>query len=250
MLQYLTKLRKKRGFTLVELIIVLVILAILAAVAIPALTGYIDKAREKKYMLMAKNVMKAAQIEFSELYAEGASLVPEWNSWDWGGGWCYCIPALNNAETNEWDQNAASEFAQDAYIQDSDLCKEIFKTAGIEDDEKPNFLAVGLGNSRYYMSNADESKKDPHRAYKVYFILYWQDYDDPNSAIFYDGSEWTSTYPWSKDDGGNFENSQINLFEIEGESEPVYIQFYIMNQSDDYDKAYGTVWNFMSEKCS
>ena len=37
---------KKRGFTLVELIVVLVILAILAALLIPALTGYIDKAKK------------------------------------------------------------------------------------------------------------------------------------------------------------------------------------------------------------
>ena len=39
------KLKDKKGFTLVELIVVLVILAILAALLVPALTGYIDKAR-------------------------------------------------------------------------------------------------------------------------------------------------------------------------------------------------------------
>ena len=39
------KLKEKKGFTLVELIVVLVILAILAALLIPALTGYIDKAK-------------------------------------------------------------------------------------------------------------------------------------------------------------------------------------------------------------
>jgi type IV pilus assembly protein PilA len=37
----------RKGFTLVELIVVLVILAILAALLVPALTGYIDKAKEK-----------------------------------------------------------------------------------------------------------------------------------------------------------------------------------------------------------
>jgi type IV pilus assembly protein PilA len=35
----------KKGFTLVEIIVVLIIIAILAAIAIPAFTGYIDKTK-------------------------------------------------------------------------------------------------------------------------------------------------------------------------------------------------------------
>ena len=62
------KLKDKKGFTLVELIVVLVILAILAALLIPALTGYIDKAREQSLITEGSMVLTAAQATVSEAY--------------------------------------------------------------------------------------------------------------------------------------------------------------------------------------
>ncbi len=62
------KKNSKKGFTLVELIVVLVILAILAALLIPALTGYIDKAKEKQIIAETRQVVMAAQTLADEEY--------------------------------------------------------------------------------------------------------------------------------------------------------------------------------------
>ena len=51
----------KKGFTLVEVIVVIVIIAILAAIAVPALTGYIDRAGNRAAVVEARNVGVALQ---------------------------------------------------------------------------------------------------------------------------------------------------------------------------------------------
>lgn len=65
------KLKNKKGFTLIELIVVLVILAILAALLVPALTGYIDKANKDKVVAECRQVVVAAQTCVSEAYGQG-----------------------------------------------------------------------------------------------------------------------------------------------------------------------------------
>ena len=71
--KYLKKDEQKnnKGFTLVELIVVLVILAILAAILVPALLGYIDRAKQNQDILNARNFYTAAQTVATEFYAQG-----------------------------------------------------------------------------------------------------------------------------------------------------------------------------------
>lgn len=66
---------KKGGFTLVELIVVLVILAILAALLIPALTGYIDKAKDKKIVAECRQSVMAAQTLVDEAYGKNSGKI-------------------------------------------------------------------------------------------------------------------------------------------------------------------------------
>ena len=62
--------KNNKGFTLVELIVVLVILAILAAILVPALLGYIDRAKANQDILNARTLYTAAQTVASERYAQ------------------------------------------------------------------------------------------------------------------------------------------------------------------------------------
>lgn len=66
-------LRNKKGFTLVELIVVIVIIAILAAALVTSLIGYINKASDTTALVEAQNAYTAAQAVITEDIATKAT---------------------------------------------------------------------------------------------------------------------------------------------------------------------------------
>lgn len=96
MFEKIRNFKNKKGFTLVELIVVLVILAILAALLVPALTGYIDKAKEQSITAECRMTVMAAQTKIDELYGTAA-----------------VGSTINKAVTLSTTDNTPSSFAKD-----------------------------------------------------------------------------------------------------------------------------------------
>ena len=65
------KLRNKKGFTLIEIIVVIVILAVLMAVAVPSVMSYMNEGQKAKYESVARTVLINTQTEFAKQVGDG-----------------------------------------------------------------------------------------------------------------------------------------------------------------------------------
>lgn len=232
--------RKNKGFTLVELIVVLIILAILAAILIPSLIGYIDKAREGKYLSNAKACKDAAQAKFVEQYGMNGEVAADY-------------PIVSGLTVGIGNDGKCISKNGDLDVVYNDFGKDILSVAGVD----PYFFMVAVGSNQ-------ETKKVPKDTggdtlstfdkYTVYYAIYIETKDAP--AWYYYNGEWTTASPRKDTTGDGLAFNDNNVVN-KGPLKNKRLQYYLIaNKNTKYpsnknnqDKTVGTkdFWNWVND---
>ena len=226
--------KRNKGFTLVELLVVLTILAVLAAIAVPALIGYIDRARANADIVHARNCMQAMQTELMELYAFDRS--GERRSTREGDK-SSVFPGYAGVDSNK---NADIDLRNSAGKK-TDYAGKILKSA----DEDPYLLIIGVGSWGIY-----EATDDSRKAYTCYICMYMK--DENSRPIFFDGERWTTDYP---DKAGKSPRAANEVYKA-GTNEinkgrkyaGTFIQYYVLAGPKDKVVTGNSIWQWIRDQ--
>ena len=153
--------KNRRGFTLVELIVVLVILAILASLLIPALTGYIDRAKRDQVVAETRMLHEAVQTVAGEAY--GSS---EWPS----NGYIFTIASQSGKKVTNAQDTATYDTFQNRYNEIVKLAEVPSLTDGTGDfvaftDTKGSVFCVLYNSGAYTVYDTEENIKNYKQNY-------------------------------------------------------------------------------------
>lgn len=225
---------KNKGFTLVELIVVLVILAILAAILIPALIGYIDRAREKQYILEARTLQTATQAELTEYYAayadtlqEGKSIVPD-------------IASNKGPEAKNGDIDATGTAFAKKVLATADRDNKDKKN-NTEDDE-PYLYMIAVGSNHDKNIQNGSNNVTAHDKYTIYYALYMRDKD--SAPYYYYNGKWSKKNP--RGQGGDKKEyfTEYN-YVIDGPQKDMRLQYYLI--SNKTNKTMAQLWDYIKK---
>ncbi len=94
-------MKNKKGFTLIEIIVVVVILAVLMAVAVPSVLKYMGEADNAKYMSTARGAFISSQTELAKAQASAAGIVADDLDTGKDGALKKAMEEVNKSETGK-----------------------------------------------------------------------------------------------------------------------------------------------------
>ncbi len=97
--------RARKGFTLIELIVVIAIIGILAGIVVAVATGYINKAKIARANVDASNIGKALTLFYTTY-----GVYPYNDFYDCGPDYCYAIIAPGGGPVQDAEGHKLSEF--------------------------------------------------------------------------------------------------------------------------------------------
>ena len=237
---------RNKGFTLVELIVVLVILAILAAILIPALLGYIDRAKTNNDILDAHYCVEAVQSELVELYAfemageegeEGGSGNDQKKASVFPG----YVGRNGNGDVEMSETVYNRKKASDPNLKN--YAEKIFKIA----DDHPYIFIVGLGSREEY-------KGDALRATYIVYVAMYQKTKD-SKPIFFDGERWVTDYLGKntrKDDKYKVFDGSNTMISKNTKLHGMKIQYYMLADGDGKYSVTtsNSVWEYLRKQAA
>ena len=205
----------RQAFTLTELIVVLVVLALLAAVLVPALTGYIKKARRENQVETTYTAREAAQAVMTELYGLGDG---------------------NASSTVTTDGNNVLWYKGADQKWGDEVLALMDRGRGAANNE-PYIFIIGVG------SHKPEAGMTLEQKYTVYYVALVEERNSP--AIFYINGNFFYGYP-RRDNGTVMTTRTIggenfrNTIVYGGADIPV--QFFIISNRTGLDPNNANFW--------
>ena len=205
----------RQAFTLTEIIVVLLVIALLAAILVPALTGYIKKAKREKQVETTYTAREAAQAVMTELYglADG-----------------------NAMTTQTTDGNNVIWYTGDDQNW-GDKVLELMDRGRGDANNEPYIFIVGVG------SHKPEAGMTLDQQYTVYYVALVEERDSP--AIFYINGNFFYGYP-RRDNGSVMRTKKFggldfrNTIVYGGADIPV--QFFIISNRTGLDPNNSNFW--------